>query len=126
MKKLLFGLALLALPMTSATAQAMNAETFHKRVTALKKKGPFALFSRGEIRTLMGEAKAAGGKSGELRRAAIKAGRTPPYCPPAANQAMGSEEFISRLTAIPAAERAKINMTEALTRILASKYPCRS
>jgi hypothetical protein len=37
---------------------------------------------------------------------------------------MGSDEFMKGLAAIPAAERARINMTEATTRILARKYPC--
>jgi hypothetical protein len=37
---------------------------------------------------------------------------------------MDSREFLQRLGAIPAAERARIDMTEATTRILAGKYPC--
>jgi hypothetical protein len=37
---------------------------------------------------------------------------------------MGSDEFMKRLSAIPAAERAQIDMTEATIRILARKYPC--
>jgi hypothetical protein len=37
---------------------------------------------------------------------------------------MGSDEFMKRLAAIPAADRARIDMTEATTRIMAAKYPC--
>lgn len=37
---------------------------------------------------------------------------------------MGSDEFMKRLAMIPAAERARIDMTEANTRILATKFPC--
>ena len=37
---------------------------------------------------------------------------------------MGSDEFMTRLAAIPHAERARIDMTEATIRILAGKYPC--
>jgi hypothetical protein len=33
---------------------------------------------------------------------------------------------MKRLAAIPAAERAKMTMTQAVTRIVAGKYPCRS
>ena len=121
----MLGVALAALPLSAATAQSMNAEAFHQRATALKKKGPFALFSRGEIKALMGEAKAAGEKAREQRLAAIAAKRKPPYCPPQASDKIASDEFMTRLAAIPAADRAKMNMTQAVTRILATKFPCR-
>jgi len=39
---------------------------------------------------------------------------------------MNSDEFMSRLGAIPQAERAKIDMTEATTRLLAVKFPCKA
>jgi hypothetical protein len=38
---------------------------------------------------------------------------------------MDDKEFMTRLSAIPAEERAKIDMTEAMTRILSVKYPCK-
>jgi hypothetical protein len=116
-------LLLLAVPV-AASAQTMNAETFNKRAIALQKKGPLALFSRGEIKALMAEGQAAATKSRETRLAAVKAGQKPRYCPPAGKGSMGSDEFMKGLAAIPAAERARINMTEATTRILARKYPC--
>ena len=47
-------LLLLALP-AAAPAQTMNAETFNRRAAALMKKGPLALFSRGEIKALTRE-----------------------------------------------------------------------
>jgi len=37
---------------------------------------------------------------------------------------MGSDEFMERLGALPRAERSRINMTEAMVRILAVKFPC--
>lgn len=73
---------------------------------------------------LMSEAKAAGQRSRELRLAAVKAGQSPRYCPPEGKQSMSSTEFMNRLGAIPAAERARIDMTEAMTRILIQKFPC--
>jgi hypothetical protein len=85
--KLVLGLVLAALPVSAATAQSMNAEVFHKRANALAKKGPFALFSRGEIRALMTEGQAANAKVREQRQAALKAGKAPAYCPPATPQA---------------------------------------
>lgn len=108
----------------AASAQSMNAEQFHKRASALQKKGPMALFHRGEIRTLMTEGQAAGKKAVEQRRAAIAAGRKPRFCPPQSGGKMESSDFMKGLAAIPAPERAKIDMTEATTRVLAGKYPC--
>jgi len=116
--------ALLIVTSAAASAQTMNAQEFHRRATALQKKGPLALFSRGEINALMTEGQAAGKKAGEKRRADVAAGRKPRFCPPAAKVTMSSDEFMKGLSAIPASERARIDMTEATTRILAVKYPC--
>jgi hypothetical protein len=115
---------LLILP-AAASAQSMNAEQFHSRAAALQKKGVMALFSGGEIKALTAEAQAAGKRAAETRRAAIKAGQAPRFCPPQESVSMGDKEFMNRLSAIPADDRAKIDMTEAMTRILAVKYPCR-
>lgn len=123
--RLLIGAALAVAPLSAASAQTMNADVFHKRATALQKKGALALFSRGEIKALMAEGQAAGRKAREQRLAAVKAGQKPRYCPPEGPQSLNSEEFMARLGAIPAAERARIDMTEATTRILAGKFPCR-
>ncbi len=116
-------LLLLAIP-AAASAQMMNAETFSKRAIALQKKGPLALFSRGEIKALMTEGQAAGLKSRETRLAAVRSGKAPRYCPPAGKNSMGSDEFMKGLAAIPAADRVRIDMTEATNRILARKFPC--
>lgn len=114
----------LAAAASPALAQTMNAQEYHKRATALMKKGPLALFSRGEIRKLMDEGQKAGLKSREQRLATIKAGGKPRSCPPEGKQAMDSNEFMQRLSAIPQADRARIDMTEAMTRISAQKFPC--
>ena len=111
---------------TPAMAQSMNAEVFHKRAQALKKKGALALFSRGEIKKLMKEVQVAAGAARERRLAAIKAGQPPRYCPTEAKGSMGSSELMEGLAAIPPAERVRIDMTEAMTRILASKFPCKA
>ncbi|MCW3796392.1 hypothetical protein OMW55_01020 [Sphingomonas sp. BN140010] len=105
-------------------AQSMNAEAFHKRASALQAKGPLAIFSRTEINTLMGEVKASAQKAREQRLATIKAGGKPRYCPPGNSGGIGATEFMQRMAAIPVAERARMDMTEATVRVLASKYPC--
>lgn len=117
-------LSLLLLPAT-ASAQSMNAEEFYRRATTLQKKGPMALFSRGEINLLTKEGRAAGHRAREQRLAALKAGTQPRYCPPRDVQGMDSSEFLKRLGAIPQAERARIDMLEATNRLLAAKYPCK-
>ncbi len=110
-----------------AVAQSMNAEQFHRRATALQKKGAAAVFSMGEVKKLMREVQAAGETNRAARLAAVAAGQTPRYCPPdqAKGKGMGSTEFMQRLSAIPVAERARIDMTEASARVMAVAYPCR-
>lgn len=73
----------------------------------------------------MNEGQAADKRARERRLAAVKAGKTPRYCPPEGPGQMNSEEFITRLGVIAPAELARIDMTEATTRIQAAKYPCR-
>jgi len=115
----------LALVPVAASAQSMNAEQFYKRATALQKKGMLALFSSGEIKALTNEAQAAGVQAAEARRQAIKAGQPPRFCPPPGPATMKDKEFMARLGALPAEDRARIDMTEAMQRILAIKFPCR-
>ena len=77
-----------------------------------------------DVKKLMKEAKAAGETARAQRLATLKAKEKPRYCPPQGSQRMGSDEFMERLGALPRAERIRINMTEAMIRILAVKFPC--
>ena len=119
--KLLVAAAVLVPSM--ASAQSMNAERFYKRSKALIAKGPLALLSRGEINALMTEAGSAGKVARMQRLAAVAAGKPPRACPPE-KSSMNSDEFMQRLAAIPAAERSRITMTEAMTRITIARFPC--
>lgn len=83
-----------------------------------------ALMSR-DLRPIVNEAKAAGLKARATRLAAVAAGLKPRYCPPEGSKRLGNEEFLHGMGAIPALERARIDMTEAMTRILIRKFPCR-
>ena len=107
----------------AANAQSMNAEAFYKKALALKAKGPLAIMSR-ELKPLVREAKAAGLKARAARLAAQAAGRTPRYCPPEGSKRLGHKEFLNGMGAIPFAERVRIDMTEAMTRVLVAKFPC--
>ncbi len=124
--EMLLAIALAAAPLNAAAAQTMNAQSFHQRATKLKAKGAMALFARGEIKALMKEGQAAGQRAREGRLAALKAGHKPRYCPSEGQNRMDSDEFMERLAAIPAADRARIDMTEATNRILAGKFPCKA
>ncbi len=115
-------LLLLAVP-AATSAQSMNAEAFFKKAKALKAKGPLAMMS-GDLRPVIEEAKAAGLKARALRLAAVSAGRMPRYCPPQGSKRLDADEFLTGMAAIPAIERARIDMTEAMTRILIRRFPC--
>lgn len=109
-----------------AIAQTMNAETFHQRATALKKKGAMAIFSGGEIKALMREGQASGQAAKDRYNADKAAGRPTRFCPPPGKQQMRSDEYMQRLAAIPLADRRRIDMTEATTRVMAAKFPCKA
>ena len=119
-------IGLLFISAQSASAQTMNAESFLQKANALQKKGPLALLSMGRIKALAAEGRAAAREAREARLRALSQGKAPRYCPPAnASQEMASSEFLNRLSAIPAAQSNRINMTEAMTRVLVQKFPCR-
>ena len=125
MKLKLLAAVLLVAPAT-ASAQSMNAQKFYQRAVALQNKGALAIFSTDEIKALMDEAQAAGRRARAIRVAAVNSGLAPRFCPPEQPLSIDEKDFMNRLSAIPAADRARINMTEAMTRILAGKYPCRT
>ena len=108
----------------AASAQSMTAETFFQKAKALQRKGMMAMFSS-DVKTLMKEAKVAGETARAQRLATQKAGLTPRYCPPPGSQRLGTDEFMERLGALPRIDRNRIDMTEAMIRILAVKFPCR-
>lgn len=108
-----------------AVAAVMNAEEFYQRATKVKKRGPFALLSMKEVKILVNEVKVAGAKVKETRLAAERAGKKGRYCPPPDNKRMGHEEYVAGIGSIPQAERRKIDLIEATTRMLAAKFPCR-
>jgi hypothetical protein len=124
MKSMLFAAALLLVPAT-ASAQSMSAEQFYRRATALQNKGPLAIFSQREIKALTQEAQAAGKRARDNHLATVKTGQPARFCAPD-HFTMNDKEFMTRLSVIPAADRARIDMTEAMTRIFAAKFPCRA
>jgi hypothetical protein len=112
---------LFALP---ASAHAMKVSTFLQKAEALQKKGPIALFSK-DISLLKKEVTNAGGELRLERLAAEKAGRKPAYCPPD-KTSLGSDELLAHMRAMPAPERDRQEVKDALRSLMARKYPCRS
>ncbi|HYJ31532.1 MAG TPA: hypothetical protein VEW25_14470, partial [Allosphingosinicella sp.] len=106
-----------------ATAvQAMNVAVFLQKAEALQKKGMAAMFSS-DIGLLKNELKGAGGALREERLAAQRAGRRPAYCPPE-SPAIQPNELLAHFRAIPAPQRARMEVKDALRSLLVRKYPC--
>jgi hypothetical protein len=124
MRKLVLLVLLLAVTTPASAAPPGSAQNFLDRAHRLKSKGPFAFFDS-DYGRLKAEATAAGKGIGDDRIAAEKSGRPILYCSPSARAELGSFEFIDGLDAIPAAERARMSLKEAMLRVLQKKYPCR-
>jgi hypothetical protein len=120
---MILAIALVSLA-SPAVASVINAEEFYQRATKVKKRGPLALLSMKEVKLLVNEVKVAGAQVKETRLAAERAGKKGRYCPPPAAKRMGHEEYVAGIGAIPQAERIKIDLVEATTRMLAKKFPC--
>lgn len=114
----------LASAASALAAPPGSAQNFLDRANRLKAKGPLAFFDA-DYRRLKSEAYAAGNSLRVDRLAAQKAGKPILYCSPKARAQLGSMEFIDGLEAIPSTERPKLNLKQAMLRVLQKKYPCR-
>jgi hypothetical protein len=118
---------LLALALSTSAhlpAAAMDtAQNFLGRAERLKAKGPLAFFDS-DYGRLKSEATLVGKSIGDDRIAAERAGRPILYCSPLPRAELGNFEFIRGLEAIPAAERERMSLKEAMIRVLQKKYPC--
>jgi hypothetical protein len=122
LKKFLISAVALAVAVPGA-ACAMDVATWLAKAEALKAKGVLALASK-DYKLLEGEIKTNAGVLKQERLAAVAAGRKPAYCPPdKAN--LNQKEVFDGLSAVPAAQRARTPVIDALRSTLAHKYPCR-
>jgi hypothetical protein len=124
MRKTILFLIAFSLSAPAFAAPRGSADNFLERAERLKAKGPFAFFDS-DYGRLKAEATAAGKSIGDDRIAAERAGRPILYCSPGPRAQLGSFEFINGLEAIPAAERARMSLKDAMIRVLQKKYPCR-
>src|SRR5438309_12108789 len=96
-----------------AAEAAMPLPVFLAKADALKKKGPLALFS-GDIKVLKEEVQTATLSLRNERLAAKAAGKPQAFCPPAEGGRLGSDELRASLRQLPPAERARMDVREAL------------
>ena len=120
MKKLLLVALLVVLPVTAL--HAMTVAVFLEKAEALQKRGMTAMFSS-DIGLLKNEIKGAGDALREERLAAQRAGRRAAYCPPE-RPSLNSNELLAHFRAIPAPQRARTEVKDALRSLLVRKYPC--
>ena len=123
MKFKLLAAALLAIVPLGA-AHAMDVATFLVKADALEKKGMLALMSS-DYKLLMGEVRTQSEALRAERLAAERAGRKAAYCPPA-KQSLTAKEVLTAFRTIPAAQRPRIQVKDALRALMARKYPCRA
>jgi hypothetical protein len=123
MRKLAFVLLIALAPVSAANAQNMPLNQFLDRATALEKKGPLALMSS-DLGRLKKEMQASGKALGAERRAAMKAGKPPAFCPPQKQAGFSPSEILGHFRAIPAAQRAQMTTRDGFRSLLAKRYPC--
>jgi len=121
MRKLILGVVLVTLPL--GALQAMNVAVFMQKADALEKKGMGALFT-GDYRLLKREVEGSTRALRTERLAAVQAGRRPAYCPPP-RSGIKSDEILASFRAIPADQRPRTEVVDALRTLLTRKYPCR-
>ena len=124
MRKTFLLALVLGVSVPALSAPPGSADNFLARAERLKARGPLAFFDS-DYGRLKAEATAVGKAIGDDRIAAEKAHKPILYCSPSPRAQLGSMEFISGLEAIPAAERARMSLKDAMVRVLQKKYPCR-
>jgi hypothetical protein len=123
MRKTILLALILSVSTNSPAAPPGSAQNFLDRAERLKAKGPLAFFDS-DYGRLKSEATLVGEVIGDDRIAAEKAGKAILYCSPSPRAELGNFEFIHGLEAIPAAERGRMSLKDAMIRVLQKKYPC--
>jgi hypothetical protein len=106
-----------------AQAQAMSVAEFLQRSEKLKEKGALALFSS-DLGLLKKEVTTSAEQLRAERLAAQRAGRKPAYCPKTKAAQMGSDQLLAVMRAVPPADRARVQVKDALRAHFARTQPC--
>jgi hypothetical protein len=115
-------LILLAAVLPASAASAMPVSVFLGKAEALQSKGPLALFS-GDYKLLVNQVKADAAVLKAERETATAAKRKPAYCPPGAVE-LSSNDILSAMRAVPAAQRDQMDSRSVLRNLLSRRYPC--
>ncbi len=122
---LTLGLALGVLLAVPAAAQKMPLQSFVERGTKLEKKGPLALFSRGEIKLLQTEMQAANKAVIAEYEANKKSGARQAFCPVKGQKyELGAQQLLAQLRAIPPAQARTMTTTDGMRHLIAKRFPC--
>jgi hypothetical protein len=108
----------------ASAAPAMPVSVFLTKADALKARGALALFSS-DYGLLKSEIVSNMTTLRNERLVAVKSGAKPAYCPTEASGRMDVDEVLSAMNAVPAADRSRTEVKEALRQHLAQKFPCR-
>ena len=120
MNKMVIAAAAALLSATSASA--MDVATFLAKGMALQARGPAAVLMP-EFPEVQGEIQAAAIATRRARVQALRDGRAPPYCPQQ-GASLTSEEIQAAMLAVPVAQRARVQVRDAIGAAFARKYPC--
>lgn len=108
----------------ASSASAMPVSTFLTKADGLKAKGPLALLS-GDYKLLKNEVSNSMNSLRAERLAAPKLGKRPAYCPTQQSGGMDVDEILSAMRAIPAPQRERTEVRDALRSHLARRFPCK-
>ena len=114
--------ALIGCLATPALAQNMPVSTFLAKTDGLKAKGMMAILSS-DIGLLQQELQAAGLAARTERKAREASGKPKLACPPEKIR-MNSDELLASFRAIPAEQRSRVSVKEAMVDFVRKRYPC--
>ncbi len=120
MKRLLLTALAVVIPLSAL--QAMSVATFLDKADALQRRGAFALFSS-DLGLLKGEINSAG-TALRAERLGRRPRRAPPRLCAPERVSINSNELLAHFRAIPPAQRAHVEVRDAMRGFLARKYPC--
>lgn len=118
-----FLLAALAVVVPVGALHAMTVAAFLEKADALQARGMMAMFSS-DIGLLKGEVTSAGTALRAEVAAARQAGRQPAFCAPERVR-MNSNELLAYFRSIPAAQRQRLEVRDAMRFYMVRRYPCR-
>ena len=117
------GLGMIALA-GSAGASAMPVSTFLAKASALKAKGPFALFS-GDLKLLTNQVKGDFAQIAAERKTAQVARRPAAFCPPPGKSiSLTDKDIMAAMEAVSPQARAATDTRDALRADMARRFPC--